>query len=96
MEASLITFSFDMSSLISPAFTTPPRAPLPRTSSIAGSWRRSGGRAGRRQRRALAADIEQLERKLCKAVDLDQEDLADELADERDRLYDELDALVQE
>ena len=46
--------------------------------------------------RALAADIEQLERKLCNAVDLDQEDLADELADERDRLYDELDALVLE
>ena len=47
----MITFSFDMSSLTSPAFTTPPRALLPRIPSRAGSWRRSGGRAGRRQRR---------------------------------------------
>ena len=45
--------------------------------------------------RALAADIEEVERKLCELAD-DQEDLADELADERDRLYDELDALVLE
>ena len=45
--------------------------------------------------RALAADIEKVERKLCELAD-DQEDLADELADERDRLYDELDALVLE
>ena len=46
--------------------------------------------------RALAADIEKCGERLGEAVDRDQGDLADELADERDRLCAELYALVQE